>query len=222
MTLKTIRLYGPLGRRFGRVHRLDCADALDAVRALCALHPGFRKAFAQGHYLVKLDGATVTDREELRLPAADMRFLPQVSGAGHGVGEILLGAAMIVAAFYTGGASLAGGTLTTTAMGSMALSFGATLVLGGLSQMLTHAPQTNLPNSQNSTAFSGPVNTTAQGNPVPILYGRLMIGSQVVSASLQSFDVPIGQTPGGQVTTTTKSGGTLTYTTNQSAYLGGS
>ena len=42
-TLKTIRLYGALGAEFGRLHRLAVGSAAEAVRALCALLPGFER-----------------------------------------------------------------------------------------------------------------------------------------------------------------------------------
>ena len=35
-----------------------------------------------------------------------------------------------------------------------------------------------------SYLFNGAVNTTAQGHPVPIGYGRLIVGSAVISASI--------------------------------------
>lgn len=42
-SLRTVRLYGKLGARFGRIHRLAVASAAEAVRALCALRPGFER-----------------------------------------------------------------------------------------------------------------------------------------------------------------------------------
>lgn len=44
--IRTVRLYGWLGRAFGREHRLAVASPAEAVRALCALLPGFEKALA--------------------------------------------------------------------------------------------------------------------------------------------------------------------------------
>jgi len=76
-----------------------------------------------------------------------------------------------------------------SAAGTMAVSFGASLVLGGLAQMLAKNPQK--PNDSASYLFNGPVNTTEQGNAVPVLYGRLIIGSQVISASLSAYDLAI-------------------------------
>ena len=39
--LRDIRLYGKLGARFGRQHRLAVASTSEAIRALCVLIPGF-------------------------------------------------------------------------------------------------------------------------------------------------------------------------------------
>ena len=36
-------MYGKLGTRFGRVHRLAVNSAAEAVRALCMIKPGFER-----------------------------------------------------------------------------------------------------------------------------------------------------------------------------------
>lgn len=65
-------------------------------------------------------------------------------------------------------------------------------MLAGVAQLLS--PQkvglstTDGPNNGASYNFNGPVNTTAQGNPVPLLYGELIIGSATVSAGIYSQD----------------------------------
>ncbi|WP_416348642.1 hypothetical protein, partial [Listeria welshimeri] len=41
--LRKIRLYGALGKRFGREHRLAVANAAEAVRALGVLFDGFQQ-----------------------------------------------------------------------------------------------------------------------------------------------------------------------------------
>lgn len=218
--LKTITLAGALGEKYGRVHRLDCTDALDAIRAFCAMLPGFQQDFVRRRYRVVLDGVPVTNREELGLPAREIRFAPVISGAGHGVGEVIVGALLIVAAYYTGGASTALGFGTAAewgAVGSMAFSLGASMVLSGLAQALSQPPQQTY---SQSYLFNGPVNSTQQGNPVPILYGQLMIGSQVASANLQAYDIAIGPpTTNTGTSTSISSNGTIT-TVNQSVSKG--
>ena len=43
--LREVRLYGALGREFGRVLHLAVATPAEAVRALRAVLPGFERAF---------------------------------------------------------------------------------------------------------------------------------------------------------------------------------
>lgn len=198
--MKTIRLYGHLGARFGRVYRLDVASPAEAIRALLMQLPGFRAALLSsegaGGYRV-IAGRLARDRETMRDPCGEresIRIVPVQCGAGKkGLGQILLGAALIGFGIWTGGASLAFGAAWKA--GGMQLaayfatSIGVSLALGGVSQMLVGSPGTadtsvERPENKPSYAFDGAVNTAAQGNPVPVCYGRLIVGSQVVSAGM--------------------------------------
>lgn len=44
------------------------------------------------------------------------------------------------------------------------------------------------PDNSASYSFAGPVNTEAQGNPVPVVYGRMIVGSAVISAGIDAED----------------------------------
>ncbi|MCH3763267.1 tail assembly protein, partial [Campylobacter coli] len=80
----------------------------------------------------------------------------------------------------------AGGMVQATA------TLGLSMMLGGVAQMLS--PQQRLlsardrPENGASYNFNGPVNTTAQGNPVPLLYGEMFVGSATISAGIYSED----------------------------------
>lgn len=176
--MKSILLYGFLGRRFGRVHRYDVASPAEAVRAMCATLKGFRKALVEGGaYRVLVGGKQSLSVEEVPHPVSDresIRIVPVIAGAGNGAGQVVLGAALVVAGFVVGQPQL--------------IYVGAALVIGGAAQMLfssTAPKSTDHPENQPSYAFDGAVNTAAQGNPVPVLYGGpLIVGSQVISAGL--------------------------------------
>ena len=200
--MKTIILLGELGRQFGRRHRLDVASAAEAVRALCANFADFARVLSSSRergvgYRVLADRAPAIDLGQLHHPVSQtIHIVPVISGAGGGVGQILLGAAIIGAAFMTGGASLsATGALVTTAAGQIAVGIGVSLALGGIIQMLSPAPKaqtpTERPENKPSYIFDGPVNTTAQGHPVPVGYGRMIVGSSVISAGLYAEELPI-------------------------------
>jgi len=82
-----------------------------------------------------------------------------------------------------GMAVAAGGTAGMAMAGASYLGMG--LLLGGASMML--APDT--PDGNNATQaenylFSGPINTVKQGEPIPLVYGRIVTGSKTVMGSL--------------------------------------
>lgn len=195
--MKTIILLGELGKRFGTRHRLDVRSPAEAVRALCANFKEFSPFVSSSHernvgYRV-LSARSDVAPEELHHPASQtITIAPVIAGAGGKFGMILLGAALITAAFMTGGASIAAtgfmaGGITTTFWGGIAFNIGAALVLGGVSQLLAPAPKADQPNETNnqpSYVFDGAVNTTAQGHPVPVGYGRMIVGSAVISAGV--------------------------------------
>jgi predicted phage tail protein len=203
--MKTIVLNGQLGKQFGRLHKFDVATAAEAVRALVANFPAVEKHLMQTKclgYRVKLHDAPLRDIDELHHPVGGNRITitPVISGAGGSVGTILLGAALIAAAFFTGGASIAAsgflvGGITTTFWGGIAVGIGTSLVLGGISQMLSPVPKAGdpaeAPGNSPSYVFNGPVNTTAQGHPVPVGYGRMLVGGAVISAGITTEETAI-------------------------------
>jgi predicted phage tail protein len=191
--VKTILLYGFLGRQFGRVHHYEVASPAEAVRALCATLKGFRKAVVDGGaYRVLVGGKQALSKDEVPYPVSDresIRIVPVIAGAGRGVGQVLTGAAIIL------GAGLAFSFLGLSAgLTYGAASLGLGLVVSGVAQML-FAPKTpdgprDKPENLASYAFDGAVNTAAQGNPVPLLYGGpLIVGSQVISAGLSAEQI---------------------------------
>jgi len=134
---------------------------------------------------------------------------PIVAGAGRGAGQIALGIGLIAFAIVAGpavggflglGASAFGtaATATTAATGfvlggaaATAIGgIGAALVLGGIAQAISPAPAiSSLERGKEaarleSFSFSGIVNTSQQGLPVPIAYGRVFTGSGVLSSAL--------------------------------------
>lgn len=193
--MKTIILLGELGKRYGRKHLLDVKSPAEAVRALCANFKDFA-AFVSASsdrnvgYRV-LNKRDEVGEDELHNPASQrITIAPVVAGAGGTVGKILLGAALIAASFLVPG--LAAVTLFgTTTLATVAFSVGVSLALGGVAQMLAPQPKFEGPQEeqQPSYVFNGAVNTSAQGQPVPVGYGRMIVGSAVISAGISVEDI---------------------------------
>jgi predicted phage tail protein len=80
----------------------------------------------------------------------------------------------------------------TAVVAPMMFGMGVSMAMGGVVQLLS--PQQrglstrDSPDNGASYSFNGPVNTSAQGNPVPVLYGRMIVGSAVISAGIYAED----------------------------------
>lgn len=204
--MKNILLAGELGKRFGRKYRLNVKTPAEAIRALCANFPEFERYVSNsGMGYRVLVGKQDIGGDQLHDPAGkqDIKIVPVIAGAGKGLGTILIGVALIALSFYIPGsifaieAALATGISVTT-MASAAFFVGVALTLSGATQMLaptaSGSDPTEKPENQPSYAFNGAVNTTAQGHPVPIGYGRLTVGSAVISAGITTEEIGAQQT----------------------------
>ena len=176
-TLKTIKLYGHLGKKFGKSFRLAVESPSEAIRALANIIPGFKQYFVKHEYHVFLDKRDIAD-DDLYLPTSNdtIKFVPVTYGSG-GFFKVVLGVALMV---FTGG------------------TFGLSMILSGISEMLFSAPKPDKfgnknekPENQPSYTFNGIVNTTTQGNAVPLCYGKMRVGSQVISAGLTTRDIAL-------------------------------
>ncbi|MBW0450835.1 tail assembly protein [Paraburkholderia phenoliruptrix] len=185
--VRTIRLYGVVGARFGRVHRFAVSSTAEAMRALCTQVAGFEKflmnAKDNGLTFAVFNGRRNLGEKELGYPVGDdeIRIAPVLVGSKKaGLFQTILGAALIVV-----------GVLTSAYGGGSLIGLGASLALGGVMQMLS--PQTaglagTGPDNGTSYYFNGPVNSSAQGEPVPLVYGRMRVGSKVISAGIYAQD----------------------------------
>lgn len=199
--MKHVRLHGWLRKKFGRDFLLDINNPAEAVRALCSQLPNFKLALARdtmGMYVRTQDFDY--GRETFGYPFGSkevLHIIPAITGAKAGVGQILLGAVMLAAAFFTAGTALAGMSIlgTSVTVGQALTTMGLSMLLGGISQMLFAPPKSQKPAekpaNQPSYSFNGPVNTVQQGNAVPIAYGEMIVGTQVVSAGIYAENIAV-------------------------------
>jgi predicted phage tail protein len=191
--LRKIKLYGKLAKFIGhRVLEADVATAAEAVRFLLANWPELEAHMNDQHYRVSI-GTYDIDLEELHHPAgaAPISFVPVVAGAGA-VGRILIGVALIAAAFFTGGATIGLlGLAAPVAVSTVLAGVGITLILGGVAQLLTPTPKISQDEGdpRKSFSFSGIQNTNRAGVPVPVVYGETLVGSVVISAGIDIVQV---------------------------------
>jgi predicted phage tail protein len=180
-----------LGKKFGKEFKLAVESTREAVKALSVQVPGFEQFMLNAHeqglaFAIFQDDENISeDQIDFDTGAKVIKIVPKVMGAGGngGVLQLVLGAVLIVAGFWTGG--------VTSNLGVALIGAGAGMVVGGIAQMLTpkaDAQDQNQDGNRANKSFGGAVTTIAQGNPVPILYGQREVGGFIVNAGQFAVD----------------------------------
>lgn len=188
--MKTIILLGELGKRYGRKHLLDVKSPAEAIRALCANFKDFAGFVSTSQernvgYRVINVGESI-NADQLHHPAGrTITIAPVIAGAGGGgLVNIILGGTLIAASIL-----LPPGPWT-----QPLFTIGAAMALGGAAQLLSPVPKVDANSGEEikqSYVFNGAVNTSSQGQPVPFGYGRMIVGSAVISAGIVVEDIEV-------------------------------
>ena len=193
--MKTIKLYGELAKRFGAEHKLAVRSPAEAIQAFCANFPGFREFMRDAHkygigFNIYVGTSSLKQEKDASMPSSDrdiIRMTPCIFGSGA-LAKTLIGAVLIV-----GGVLVTGLTFGAAApIGQAMISVGVGLTLNGIYELLASPPNVGggggFGDQSQSFIFSGPENVTRQGGGVPVGYGRMMIGSTVISAGIEDAD----------------------------------
>jgi len=189
--MATIRMFGPLGKTFGKSHQRLIRTTHEAFRALAATLPGFEKYMnsskARGLTYAIFVGKKNIGEDDLEYPniGREIHIVPVLIGSKKaGVLQTILGAVLVAVSIWMPGIGIAASNLMFAA--------GAAMAIGGVTQMLS--PQAKgLASKQDadnkaSYAFGGVTNTTSQAYPVPIGYGKRRIGGAIISAGIYVED----------------------------------
>lgn len=187
--LRTVKLHGVLGDKFGKEYELDIDTIKEATVALASQMKDFKKfmlnADAEGlKFAVFTDSVSeatnvAEDSLDSYTGASVIHIVPKVVGAGgdNGLFQLIAGAALVAVGVFTANPYL--------------VTLGASLAIGGLTSMLMPTPDIegqDPDGNKPSNGFGGAVTTVAQGNPVGLLYGEREIGGFVVSAGIYTED----------------------------------
>ena len=210
--MKVVKVYGALRKRLGQCRfEFDVATPAQAIKALCVNFPGLEKWLIDSEkdgvgYRIAVGREKITDDlVNLGLPFSEKEVFsitPVVAGAGRGAGQIAAGLGFVALAIVTGGTSLTFGAGGFSAVAGSSIGFsvaagniGLALVLSGIATAISPQPELNSTLDESvqleSFTFSNVVNTSRQGMPCPIAYGRLFVGSAVLSSGLDVDQVQV-------------------------------
>jgi len=205
--MKQVILEGMLGEKFGSEWNLAVNSPAEALQAIMVQRPGLRRFLLESEgiqgYEVLIDNNSIETEQEILISnpgQCTYTFVPVIAGSKSSALMMVLGVTLMVmtggfgtaiaapfmASAGTGAAAttIAGGATLTTA--GTALSYlGTGLLLGGAAMMLApDVPDGNSSEKAENYLFSGPQNTVKQGEPIPLVYGRAIVGSKTISASV--------------------------------------
>ena len=221
--MKVVKVYGELRKRLGQCRfEFDVATPAQAVKALCVNFPGLDKWLVDSEqdgigYRVKIgkEKVTPTSTDLLAMPWSEQEVFsitPVVAGAGGNTFNFIVGGLLIGASFFFPGAGLFGvqaigsgalaGAGIGTAIGTGLSAIGAGMILGGVADIISPMAPPGLEAGKEAArlqnmSFSGVVNTARQGLPVPIAYGRVFVGSAVISSGFDVDHTPNASTGSG-------------------------
>lgn len=195
-------LHGKLGKKFGKKWVLEISSPLEAIKAIDANRDGFlkylmEKSKEKTKYVVLLDKKPLREQAELKIQINEeienIHFFMAPEG---GIGQILGGLLGMAGGW---GASLLGESMGgwfgsfLSWGGSLAFEIGGAILMQGLMDKLAKDPEPPemedsgpKMKSTSSYTFSRPLNNIAQGARVPVGYGRLRVGSTVISSSVMN------------------------------------
>ena len=193
--MTTIKLHGKLAKEVGsEPWELNVSSVAEAFHAINSqTKDGMRKFFikrenAYSRYKVLINGEETsptdnTKENELVLnrPKMDtIDVVPVLEGAGMGwIGIVLGGLGM-------GFAQTDIGIMASLALLAMGISEMLAKPLEMPEQRQIVNPSSDPTALANSYLFNGPANVLNEGGPVPLGYGRLIVGSQVI---MSSYDI---------------------------------
>ena len=126
---------------------------------------------------------------DLSLGNNDLIITPVPAGADSGVEKILAAVAIVLVVWWSGGTGSSlfwnqAGTLgaSLNPLGLVAVGLATNLALADIQQLLAPGPETDAQQPE-SYLFDGPVNNFREGQPVPILYGELIIGGTPINVT---------------------------------------
>jgi len=175
---------GWLGKIVGKKWNLNVRSFLELFNAIESNTNQLRKNLInnkKNYFAIFVDGEKVEEKA--------LMFIP-IKGKKVKILPVLYGATSTVAAWIVAKVGITAGTFAYSAAVFILDTVIATAISFGISLLIAKLLAPDDPEVRNTTSFvfTNGDNVASQGKPVPLGYGRMMVGSQVISTSQASLD----------------------------------
>ena len=193
--MKTIHLYGYLAEKYGKTLQFEVSTIQELMKAMKANFKDWEATIRDDEFEVvvgkDLDCNHLVEQELTLKFKDDFHIAPSTQGRKEGGWlTVIIGVVLIIVGIVVG--VCFSWTGVGGAIGVGLIKMGAVMVLGGVVQLISGPPNISghdyadreSPDERPSFLFKGGVNNTEQGGSVPLVYGQVMCGSTIVSASI--------------------------------------
>lgn len=192
--MTNVIIHGELGNIFGANHTFKLERLIDVVKALNANNPGFRehilslfhKGVSYNMVNLKKPNQKWDSIEEYSNEEApdEIHLVPEIAGSGIVAAVVTV---VTTVATAVGGFIAAGGFLANLAIGL--LIQGIMTLLFPVELPKTSAQKTETRIDTSSYIFTNLQNNAVQGFPIPLVYGEIRIGSNIIATNIVSEDL---------------------------------
>jgi len=203
--LRKVYLEGEIADKFGSEFDMDVSNFGEAIQCFETNFSNFRNYLMECQekgigFVCSVEGKPIQEDHEIlfKYPEGSFTIEAIPVGSKRALGKILVAIILIYIGIQTMGAGggLANTAFTTAAgfkvsygmvLGMTMVSAGISLAMAGIQQMMAPDPSVDLDNQQDNTyLFQGAGQTLIEGEPVPILYGKLRIPGKPISFEIKN------------------------------------
>lgn len=184
-----LTIYGRLRKFIGQsTFEIKAKSPKEAFSFLVNNFKGVKEHIKDQEYCIMAGNVRITkDLLDLQTES-DIKIIPVVHGE---IVPILLGIGALGAASAVG-VTLLGSAFLATVVSTGLTILGTNLITSGITDLLTPDPKPYGSKRQEDAQdpnynFTGLLNNTKQGVPINIVYGEVLVGSTVVSSSVDTF-----------------------------------
>lgn len=184
---KRLIFHGSLREIFPEGLEVICSTVEEAIRFLNLSCPKLKELRFEDRPVVQVVDFDCEQSLKQPTDVTELHFLPAFCGSGGDnpfvqiiVGSILIAVGVLITPFAP-------------MVGSALISMGASLVLGGLLQLIMPAPSRDLrkddPSPDASRYLGAQGNTVAAGTRIPLIYGKFKAYGHYISFDIDAKDV---------------------------------
>ena len=189
-----LKLYGKLRKFVGTAEfDIEAKTPKEAWSFLINNFDGLDQHMKNQEYCV-MAGNTRIDLDLLDLETEQMiKIIPVVHGEIWFLVPLLVGGGALYASSLIG-ATLLGSAILANVVSTALVVVGTNLLVDGIQQLIAPQPPPTAnrlddPAAVASYNFTGLLNTSKQGVAIPLVYGEILVGSTIVSAGVDTFQI---------------------------------